>query len=128
MSHAADRCPGEVSWRPAAVRPCMCNPTTCCVQIFTRERLNGYYGVLPYTLANTAASLPFLAVIAITCMLLVSLLAGLDMHDGRFLFRVLNLLLVLMTVRLAHPAPVDASGWTADAYCTSRLDPPPAVA
>lgn len=67
--------------------------------MFARERLSGYYGALPYTLASTAASLPFLAIIACTCMALLSLLADFSLTVGRFPFAVLNLTLALTTVR-----------------------------
>lgn len=41
------------------------------MMVFIRERLNGYYGVATFTVANTLASLPFIALISVvsTCTL-----------------------------------------------------------
>eukprot|EP00892_Ulva_mutabilis_P010291 jgi/Ulvmu1/7634/UM038_0061.1 len=68
------------------------------MQVFVRERLNGYYGVLPYTLANTIASLPFLALIAVACSVVVYYLAGLVSDGGRVAYFILNLFTCLVTV------------------------------
>lgn len=38
----------------------------CVKQVFYRERLNGYYGVAAYILANFLSSFPFLVAIAFT--------------------------------------------------------------
>ena len=35
------------------------------MKVFMRERLNGYYGVLTFTIANTLASLPFIFLISV---------------------------------------------------------------
>lgn len=69
--------------------------------VFVRERLNGYYGVAAYTAANTVSSLPFLAVMAILCTLVVYYLSGLNSDSGRVGYFMLNLWVALFTVRLA---------------------------
>ena len=69
------------------------------MQVFVRERLNGYYGVLPYTIANTIASLPFLALIAVACTVVVYYLAGLNSDSDRVAYFMLDLFVCLVTVR-----------------------------
>ncbi len=51
--------------------------STCCsvVQVFIRERLNGYYGVSVFTMANTIASLPFIFLIAVVSTVSATLAA-----------------------------------------------------
>lgn len=71
--------------------------------MFVRERLNGYYGVLPYTLANTIASLPFLALIAVACSVVVYYLAGLNSDSDRIAYFMLDLFVCLVTVRRSSP-------------------------
>lgn len=69
------------------------------MQVFVRERLNGYYGVLPYTIANTIASLPFLALISIACTVVAYYLAGLNSDGDRVAYFMLDLFVCLVTVR-----------------------------
>ena len=69
------------------------------MQIFLHERLNGYYGVGVYTLANALASLPFLALISILCTLVVYYLAGLNDDSDRVIYFMVNLWAALVTVR-----------------------------
>jgi len=68
------------------------------MQVFLRERLNGYYGVGAFVAANTLASLPFLAVTAVVSTCCVYFLAGLSLEPaGRFFYFILNLFLALFT-------------------------------
>lgn len=69
------------------------------LQIFVRERLNGYYGVLPFTIANTIASAPFLALMTVLCSILVYYLAGLNADSDRVIYFMINLFSALMVVR-----------------------------
>lgn len=69
------------------------------MKIFTRERLNGYYGVFVYALANTISSMPFLAIMAVLCTLVVYYLAGLNSDSDRVLYFMFNLWACLMAVR-----------------------------
>ena len=49
------------------------------MKVFTRERLNGYYGVATFVLANTTAGLPFIALIALGSTCAVYFIAGLNL-------------------------------------------------
>lgn len=69
------------------------------MQVFIRERLNGYYGVGSFVAANTLASLPFLLLTAVVSTCSVYFLAGLSLFPaGRFFYFILNLFLSLFTV------------------------------
>lgn len=61
------------------------------MQVFLRERLNGYYGVLTFTIANTIASIPYLAVIAVSCSLVLYYLVGLNSDGDRVIYFMLIL-------------------------------------
>ena len=62
------------------------------MKVFTRERLNGYYGVGSFVLANTAASVPFIAGIALFSSLPVYFIARLNyLHGERVVHFVINL-------------------------------------
>lgn len=50
------------------------------LQVFTRERQNGHYGVLPFIIANTLSSLPFLLLISLSSSAISYFIAGL--HPG----------------------------------------------
>lgn len=71
----------------------------CNVQVFLRERLNGYYGVLTFTIANTIASIPYLAVIAVSCSLVLYYLVGLNSDGDRVIYFMLILFSALTAVR-----------------------------
>jgi ABC-2 type transporter len=73
------------------------------MKVFVRERLNGYYGVLPYTAANTLASAPFLTFMAILCSVVVYFLADLNSASDRVAYFMLNLWVALLVVRAAWP-------------------------
>lgn len=77
-----------------------------CVQVFVRERLNGYYGAAAYTAANTVAALPFLALIAAACTVVVYYLAGLNSDADRVVYFLLTLFAALTVVRPPHPPPL----------------------
>ena len=68
------------------------------MKIFVRERLNGYYGVLPFTIANTIASAPFLAFMTVVCTVVVYYLAGLNSDSDRVVYFMINLWLALLVV------------------------------
>ena len=68
------------------------------MKVFLRERLNGYYGVGTFALADTVASSPFVFVIALVSTLGVYFLVGLNMGDGCLAYFTLTLFLALLTV------------------------------
>jgi hypothetical protein len=69
------------------------------MKVFTRERLNGYYGVATFVVANTLSSLPFIALIALASSCAVYFISNLNYHGfGRFVFFVLDLFLSLVVV------------------------------
>ena len=53
------------------------------MMVFLRERLNGYYGCGVFTIANTLASFPFIAGIAIISSCIVYWLLGLNDQGDR---------------------------------------------
>lgn len=68
-------------------------------QVFLRERLNGYYGVSSFVVANTVSSAPFIFAISLVSTIAVYFLANLN-HDGdRFFYFVICLFLSLVVVR-----------------------------
>ena len=74
------------------------------MQVFIRERLNGYYGVLPYTFANTIASIPYLVIISVCCTVVVYYLVGLNRDPDRVLYFMLLLFSALCAVRSCYSA------------------------
>ena len=54
------------------------------MKVFTRERLNGYYGVGTFAVANTLSSLPFIALITVASSTAVYFIANMNYHEGRF--------------------------------------------
>lgn len=68
------------------------------MQIFQRERLNGYYGVGAFVVSNTMASAPFIFLISLVSSVCAYWLAGLNSAGGRFVYFVLDLYLSLSTV------------------------------
>ena len=78
------------------------------MQIFVRERLNGYYGAAAYTAASAVSAAPFLAVMSIMCSLVVYFLSGLNTSADRFFYFVLNLFSALMVV-CSHFVPAKIS-------------------
>ncbi|KAG2485433.1 hypothetical protein HYH03_015813 [Edaphochlamys debaryana] len=68
------------------------------MQVFIRERLNGYYPVFTFALANTLASAPFIFGIAIISSAVVYWLAGLNDSGDRFPYFFLNLYVSLTVV------------------------------
>lgn len=68
------------------------------VKVFVRERLNGYYGVGTFTVANTLASLPFILLISVVSAASLYWLAALRGGAGYFLFFVAQLFMSLTVV------------------------------
>jgi hypothetical protein len=59
--------------------------------VFTRERLNGYYGVTAFVLSNSLSSLPFLFLISLLSALIGYWLIKLQNDFERFVYFVLML-------------------------------------
>lgn len=72
----------------------------CGMQVFTRERLNGYYGVSQFVMANTLAAVPFIFLIAVLSSVTVYWLAGLNPSGGSVIYFILDLFLSLMVVSM----------------------------
>ncbi|KAH7289660.1 hypothetical protein KP509_30G013300 [Ceratopteris richardii] len=74
------------------------------MKVFSREHLNGHYGVLPFVLANFLSSLPFLALIALVssciCYFMVELHPGFE-HFVYFLLCLLTCLCVVESLMMA---------------------------
>jgi ABC-type multidrug transport system permease subunit len=68
------------------------------MKVFVRERLNGYYGVSVFTVANTLASLPFIFLIAVVSTVCVYWLANLRGGAGYVWFFIFDLFLSLTVV------------------------------
>ena len=68
-------------------------------QVFTRERLNGYYGIGSFALANTLSSLPFIFAITVISTLCVYYLASLNDDSDRVIYFILDLFISLLVVR-----------------------------
>ncbi|KAF5826796.1 ABC-2 type transporter-domain-containing protein [Dunaliella salina] len=64
--------------------------------VFIRERLNGYYHISTFAIANTIASTPFIFGIAISCSAVLYWLAMLNDEGDRFPYFFLNLFAALM--------------------------------
>ncbi|KAI5065206.1 hypothetical protein GOP47_0019901 [Adiantum capillus-veneris] len=65
------------------------------MKIFTRERLNGHYGVAAFAVANTLSSFPFIVLISLLPGSLVYVLAGLHPGLDHFIFFFASLLACL---------------------------------
>ncbi|KAG2444072.1 hypothetical protein HYH02_009015 [Chlamydomonas schloesseri] len=68
------------------------------MQVFIRERLNGYYSVATFALANTLACAPFIFGIAVSSSAVVYWLVGLNDQGDRFPYFFINLFVALMCV------------------------------
>lgn len=68
------------------------------MKVFMRERLNGYYSVATFALANTIASAPFIFAIAIISSCIIYWLAALNDDGDRFPYFFTNLFLSLTVV------------------------------
>lgn len=73
-------------------------------QVFIRERLNGYYGVSQFVMANTIAATPFVFLIAVLSSVTVYWLASLNPSGGSVIYFILDLFLALMVVSLCQDA------------------------
>lgn len=67
-------------------------------KIFTREKMNGWYGTSTFVIANTLASLPFIFTVAISSSVLMYFLAGLRGTGTAFMEFTINLFLSLTAV------------------------------
>ncbi|MCO5572772.1 hypothetical protein L7F22_026531 [Adiantum nelumboides] len=74
------------------------------MKVFSREHLNGHYGVVPFVLANFLSSLPFLSLIAVVssaiCYFLVELHPGFS-HFAYFILCLLACLSVVESLMMA---------------------------
>ncbi|GAX82112.1 hypothetical protein CEUSTIGMA_g9540.t1 [Chlamydomonas eustigma] len=66
--------------------------------VFQRERMNGYYGVATFAIANTLASAPFLFLISILSSVTVYWLVNLNSNGDRFPYFFINLYTSLTVV------------------------------
>lgn len=69
-----------------------------CLQVFLRERLNGYYGVSQFVVANTIAATPFVFLIAVLSSVTVYWLASLNGSGESVIYFILDLFLSLLAV------------------------------
>ncbi|KAI5058548.1 hypothetical protein GOP47_0026718 [Adiantum capillus-veneris] len=68
------------------------------MKVFSREHLNGHYGVVPFVLANFLSSLPFLSLIAVVSSAICYFLVELHPGISHFVYFVLCLLACLSVV------------------------------
>uniref|UniRef100_A0A164XMZ5 ABC transporter domain-containing protein n=1 Tax=Daucus carota subsp. sativus TaxID=79200 RepID=A0A164XMZ5_DAUCS len=68
------------------------------MKIFTRERLNGHYGVAAFVVANTFSSLPFLSLIGLIPGVISYYLVGLQKEFGHFVYYALLIFVCMMLV------------------------------
>ncbi|KAL8105319.1 hypothetical protein AgCh_029202 [Apium graveolens] len=68
------------------------------MKIFTRERLNGHYGVAAFVVANTISSVPFLFLIGLIPGAISYYLVGLQKEFGHFVYFGLLLFVCIMLV------------------------------
>ena len=69
-----------------------------CLQVFLPERLNGYYGVSQFVVANTIAATPFVFLIAVLSSVTVYWLASLNASGESVIYFILDLFLSLLAV------------------------------
>lgn len=123
-------------------------PPPVCAQdlkVFVRERLNGYYGVSQFTVANTLASLPFIFIIAVLSSMAVYWISGLNSSGGSVIYFILALFMSLVVTeasshthkrlpavppqpwprRLALPAGLLDGRQAVGMTCTCALPPHP---
>lgn len=63
-----------------------------------KERLNGYYGVSQFVVANTLAAIPFIFLITVVSTVSVYYLASLNTSSDRVIFFIIDLFLSLLVV------------------------------
>lgn len=68
------------------------------MKVYIRERLNGYYSPLVFTLSNTFAALPFIFVISVVSTVCVYFIAGLSTNGGDVIYFILALFASLTVV------------------------------
>jgi hypothetical protein len=69
------------------------------LQIFLKERLNGYYGVSQFVVSNTLAAIPFIFLITVVSTVSVYYLAALNTDSDRVIYFILDLFFSLLLVR-----------------------------
>lgn len=67
-------------------------------QVFTRERLNGHYGVGAFVVGNTVSSIPFLLLIALVSTSIFYFMVGLHPGIEHFVYFVMSLFACLLVV------------------------------
>ncbi|XP_074380438.1 ABC transporter G family member 1-like isoform X2 [Apium graveolens] len=68
------------------------------MKIFSRERLNGHYGVAAFVVANTFSSLPFLMLIGLIPGVISYYLVGLQKEFGHFVYYALLIFVCMILV------------------------------
>jgi ABC-type multidrug transport system permease subunit len=68
------------------------------MKVYIRERLNGYYLPVTFTIANTLASLPFIFLISVVSTVCVYFIAGLSSSGGDVIYFILALFASLTVV------------------------------
>ncbi|GER42827.1 ABC transporter [Striga asiatica] len=68
------------------------------MKIFSRERLNGHYGVAPFVVGNTLSSIPYLLLISVVPGLIAYYLVGLQKSFDHFAYFALLLFACMMLV------------------------------
>lgn len=69
------------------------------MKVFIRERLNGYYGVGSFVVANTLSSAPFILLIALLSTVSVYFLSNLNSAGDRVIYFIIDLFVSLVLVR-----------------------------
>lgn len=66
--------------------------------MFSRERLNGYYGVAVYTLSNFLSSLPFIILMCLATSSIITYMVKFQPSASHFFYNCLDLISAIATV------------------------------